>query len=252
MKKNTLIIILIVIIVILSAVILVNREEEIQEEEVQEEEDREEISLKQVVYGFLETPYKLGPLGEKEGEEIYRTDVFDCTTLVLVSVSNLHSNEISPEERMKEVNYYPPEEVSFENRLHFSTYRNKVSPFFEDITKKVGGDIAKEKDIVLNKEREEGRIIDIDWEKKITLNYIEKEDVSQIIHRLPLEVGVAFMMEEDEKIGLDIRHEGFLFEKENFVHASRNKGKVVEENFLDFLEETNYFGVIFFKINQKL
>ncbi len=111
------------------------------EEGMEKTEDNDEKELKEIVEGFLGTPYERGPLGEKDDEELYREDVFDCTTLVLVSVSKLHSNGLSPEEMIKRVNYFPTGEVSYENRLHFSTYRNKVLDFFEDITKKVAPDL---------------------------------------------------------------------------------------------------------------
>jgi hypothetical protein len=232
------------------------RQEEIsKKEDTIKEKDTEsktqEKSLKQIVYGFIGAPYELGPLGEGEGEKIYRTDVFDCTTLVLVSASKFFSNGASPEEIMKKANYYPSEEVSYETRLHFSSYRNQVSPFFKDITEQVGGEKTEEKTVVLNKNRgEEGRIINIDWEKEIILKYIKKENVSGIISQIPPEAGVAFIIDGDEEIGLDIRHEGFLFDRENLVHASEKKKKVTEDNFLELLEKSGYSGVIFFEIKR--
>jgi hypothetical protein len=230
-----------------------DEEEEAKKGEEIEDDTRINVeqakTLKQIVYGFLGAPYELGPLGEGEDERIYRTDVFDCTTLVLVNASKFNSNGASPEEMMTKANYYPAGEVSYENRLHFSTYRNKVSPLFEDITSDVGGERAKEKTVILNRERDkEGRLIEIDWEQEIKLAYIEKEDVPDIISRLPLEVGVAFIIEGDEEIGLDVRHEGFVFDREKLVHASSSRGEVFEEDFLDFLEKSNYSGVLFFKI----
>jgi len=238
-------------------------EAEDAEEEIVEAEDAEEEvviedeaekpeqikTLKQIVYGFLGAPYERGPLGEGDNEKLYRTDAFDCTTLVLVTASKFNSNGTSPEEMMKKVNYYPAGTVSYENRLHFSTYRNKVSPFFKDITSDVGGQKTKEKTVILNKERDkEGRLIDIDWQEEIRIKYIVKKDVPGIISYLPLEVGVAFIVDGDEKIGLDVRHEGFVFDREKLVHASSSRGEVFEENFLDFLEKSNYSAVLFFKI----
>ncbi len=224
-------------------------EEIVVEKEAADEEEKKEKTLKQIVYGFLGTPYELGPLGEGEDEEILRTDVFDCTTLVLVSAAYFASNGGAPEEMMKKANYYPSEKVSYETRLHFSSYRNQVSPLFKDITRKIGGEKTKQKKIILNREREEeGRIIDIGWEKEIVLEYIEKQDVPEIISELPSEAGVAFIVEGDEKIGLDIRHEGFLFDKKTIVHASSQKGEVSEDNFLELLINSHYDGVSFFII----
>jgi len=255
MSKNVKMLLIIVGVLVVAAVsilLLTSQEtDEVEPEERMEETKKEEKKeLKEIVEGFLGTPYERDPLGEKDDEELYREDVFDCTTLVLVSVSELHSNGLSPEEMIKRINYFPAEEVSYENRLHFSTYRNKVLDFFEDITKEVAPDLYKEEEVTLNKERdEEGRLIDIDWEEEIIISYLETEDVSQVIPKLPDEVGVAFLMNGDEEIGLDIRHEGFLFEGKDFIHASLNKGEVSKEDFLEFLEESDYDGVNFFKVD---
>ncbi len=228
----------------------VETEKESEEEAIEDTPIlKEEKSLKQITYSFLGTPYKRGPLGEKEGEKIYRTDVFDCTTFVLVVASKFNSNGNLPEEMIKQANYYPSDQILYENRLHFSSYRNQVSPLFRDITERVGREKTKTKQVILNKDRgEEGRIIGIDWEHEINLKYVKREDVPEIISFLPTETGVGFIVEGDEKIGLDVRHEGFLFNGEKLVHASSNKGKVFEEDFLNFLEKSNYTGIIFFEI----
>ncbi len=255
MDKRTIVITGIFLLVVVFIVIaFTTTDDSIMSPVVEEKETKqdEEKTLKEIVYGFVGTPYELGPLGEKQGEEIYRTDVFDCTTLVLVSVSKLNSNKKSPQEMMEQVNYYPFGQVSYENRLHFSTYRNKVSPFFKDITLDVGKEKTQQKQVVLNKKNNEGeRIIDIDWEKEITLNYIEKQDVPEISSNLPLEVGVAFIIDGDEEIGLDVRHEGFLFDRNNLIHSSNFEKEVVEVDFLNFIKESDYSGVVFFSIIKK-
>ncbi len=227
--------------------------EKIDPKEPKEAPEEEQSDLEKIVKGFLGRPYERGPLGEGENEEIYRADVFDCTTLVLVSVSKLHSNGLAPEEMIKKINYYPPGEVSYENRLHFSSHRNQVSDFFEDITRDIAPELYQEKKILLNKKREgKGRLIDIDWEKEITLPYIRKEDVSDMLSEIPPVAGVAFLVEGDEEIGLDIRHEGFLFEGKELLHASLSRGAVFKEDFLQFLENSDYDGVNFFYVLEKL
>ncbi len=205
-----------------------------------------EKTLEEIVISFLGAPYQRGPLGEKEDELLYRTDVFDCTTLVLISVSNLLVNDLSPEEMIEKVNYFPQGQVSYETRLHYSTYRNQVLDFFQDISQEIAPELYQEKQIILNKDR----LIDIDWEKEITLNYIKKQDVANIIAKLPSVLVVGFLVHGDEEIGLDIRHEGFLFNRTNFIHASAKTGKVIQENFLNFLHDSNYDGVTFFKVNE--
>ncbi len=247
--KKTLLIFLVFFLVAGTITFLVlEKESEDEPEEIKEAEEKS--SLQEIVEGFLGAPYERGPLGEGGDEALYREDVFDCTTLVLVSASNLHSNDLSPEEMIEKINYFPPREVSYETRLHFSTYRNKVSEFFEDITREVAPDLYKEKEVLLNKERpEEGRLIDIDWEEKIIIPYIKAEEIPQIVSELPEEAGVAFLIDGDEEMGLDIRHEGFLFSGEEFIHASLKNGKVFKEDFLGFLKESDYDAVNFFRVN---
>ncbi len=236
------IVLLLLIVLLFSSYLFFSKEDDVsQVNEVELKTDAEE--LKNIISGYLGTPYELGPLGEGPNESIYRDDVFDCTTLVLVSVSNLHSS--NPEEVIKEINYYPPGEVSYENRLHFSSYRNKVSDYFEDITAQAGGDFTKSKSILLNKED----LIDIDWKKQINLDYVNKEDASKVIKNLPQVAGVMFIKDGDEEIGLDVRHEGFIIDNQELVHASSTFGEVRRENFLDYLESSDYDAVNFYKIN---
>ncbi len=231
------------ILIVVSLGVLFTGEEENQQVVINQREEkvRDYDDLREVITGFVGTPYELGPLDE--GDNIYREDAFDCTTLVLVSVSNLHSD--NPEEKIKDVNYHPEGEVSYENRLHFSTYRNKINNYFSDITTEVGGEYVRRKDVVLNRDR----LIDIDWQKEITIDEIRSENVPGIVDNLPEIAGVMFMRDSNPDIGLDINHEGFVLDGEDLVHASPTHGQVHKEDFLSYLENSTYDSVAFFKIN---
>lgn len=209
---------------------------------------KEEKTIAEIANNFIGTPYKRNPLSEKENT-LYRTDYFDCTTFVLSVTAEKNSKNKTPEEVMLEINYYPPKNVSYENRNHFSTYRNKVSPYFNDITKEIGENYTKEEKIILNKGVNGKRIIDIDWEKEITIHYILAKDVEKILNNIPQEVGVGFVDTNRFKDGLDIVHEGLLFEGETLFHASSKQKKVVQENFLNYLKESNHGALLFYKIN---
>ncbi len=228
-----------------------NGEEEIiEEEEEVEEEDVEDVDgqlLRDIVLNYIGAPYGSDPMDDDEN--IYNNEEFNSTTLVLVSAADYHFPE-DPEEGMKQIHYYPPGEVSYENRLHFSTYRNQVSDYFSDITAEVGGELTESKEVVLNKEREDGRLLEIDWEEEITLEYIYVEDFLEVISELPEIAGVTFIVDGDEEIGLDVRREGLLLDGDRFVHSCSNQEEVIEENILDFLEDQDYDGVNFFKINE--
>jgi len=256
--KDIIIAILIVLLVVaLSYMFLgpedpeIPSEEEEEEEEIIDEEDGEEEveepTLREITRSFLGAAYGESPLDE---ENIYTEEAFNSTTLVLTVAANYHFPE-DPEEGMKKIHYYPPGEVSYENRLHFSTYRNKASEYFGDITREVGEDYVQTKAVVLNKERdEEGRLLDINWEEEIVLEYISVGDVEEILVNLPEVAGVTFIMDGDEEMGLDVRSEGLVLDGSDFVHAPRDEGEVIEEDFLIFLEDSDYGAVNFFEINE--
>ena len=225
--------------------------------ELKERFPSEEDRLWAISFLRLGTPYKLGCLGEEseiDPDPIFRTDFTDCTAFVLTNAALLCSQ--SAEEalaKMTQINYRS-EDVSFYNRLHFTTDRNDVSLFFKDITEQfIDSEFIEEREIVLNKKGKEGeRIIDIDWEKQETIKYISVEYCPEVfLKTLPPVLGVAFVREATIEQGLDVVHEGFLFEGEKFVHASSLKGEVVQVSFLDYLaqQKSKHFdGMIFFEI----
>ncbi len=216
----------------------------------------------------LDTPYQFGCLGEesaKDKDPIFRLDVTDCTAFVLTNVALLHSQRLEEaEEMMKFLNYRPEKnlktgeieyKITFENRLHFTTDRNISSPYFQDITEQVAGPSRiKKKKVILNKIEADGkRLINIDWEKEIVMKYIPNEYITkELLVELPETIGIAFVKEGDEEIGLDIRHEGLLFDGSILFHASLTQKKVVAVDFLNYYfgEDGNprFDGVILFEI----
>jgi len=218
--------------------------------------DKEE-RLKALALWRLGTPYKLGCLGEETGRDknpIFRTDVADCTVFVLTNVALLHAETLAEARDMMKFLNYRSEEITYENRLHFSTDRNEASPYFKDITHNfIEPEKIRQKEVVLNKTKEDGqRLIDIDWQKTITLKYIPYDYItSEFLQTLPVATGIAFVGENDSAIGLDIAHEGFLFDRKTLVHAVSDQGRVVKENFLDyyFVDQSipRFEGIILFE-----
>lgn len=215
--------------------------------------------LKALAILRLGTPYQLGCLGEESGRDkdpIFRLDATDCTAFILTNVALLHSQNLEEaKEMMRALNYRPDSEITFENRLHFTIDRNMTSPYFQDITAKtICSCSLKTIKLTLNKTRVDGtRLIDIDWEKEIVLKYIPNKYITQeLFGRLPLALGIAFVREGDVKIGLDVAHEGLLFDKEDFIHASSAQGEVVKVNFLDYYfdnsENARFDGIILFEV----
>ncbi len=236
--------------------------------ELQERFPNKAERLKAISILRLGTPYQLGCLGEGAGKDkdpVFRLDVADCTVFVLTNVALLHSTNLKEaEEMMMFLNYRPKKDsksgeikhkITFENRLHFTTDRNEVSPYFRDITEEYFCEsILRTKRVVLNKEKPNNRrLIDIDWEKETIIRYIPSQFITQeILRDLPKAIGIAFLRRGDEAIGLDVRHEGFLFNGSLFFHASSARGRVLVDDFFDyFLKESGslrFDGIILFKI----
>ncbi len=190
------------------------------------------------------TPYQLGCLGEESGRDkdpIFRLEVTDCTAFVLTTVALLHSQNLEEaKEMMKFLNYRPDSEITFESRLHFTTDRNEASPYFRDITGEgICGCKLKTKKVTLNKIKADGkRLIDIDWEKEIVMKYIPNQYITkELFDNLPKAIGIAFIKEGDEEVGLDVRHEGFLVDGELLFHATPVQEKVTAVDFFKY-----YFG----------
>jgi len=216
--------------------------------------------LKAISILRLSTPYQLGCLGEESGPDkdpIFRLDVTDCTAFVLTTTALLHSQNLEEaKEMMKFLNYQPNSEVTFENRLHFTTDRNAASPYFEDISGRfLCGCSLKQVQVTLNKIKPDGqRLINIDWEKEITIRYIPNQYITEeLFSSLPKDIGVAFLKKGDEEIGLDVRHEGILIDGKFLFHATSIQNKVIAEDFFDYYfkksQSPRFDGIILFKIN---
>lgn len=225
--------------------------------------------IKALSFLRLDTPYQFGCLGEGAGrtdpDPVFRLDVTDCTAFVLTNMALLNAQDVEQaEDNMKIANYrarinpktgQKEYQLSFEERLHFTTDRNNTSPLFEDITSNVvSSHKLKREEIVLNKIQEDGtRIININWQKQIEFVYIPNSALSkETLNRLPEATGVAFVKEDYFQLGLDVAHEGFLFDRSLLVHASSEQNKVVAVDFLNYYfgrQETSRFdGIIVFNL----
>ena len=228
--------------------------------ELQERFPNKAERLKALAVLRLDTPYQFGCLGEESGRDkdpFFRLDVTDCTAFILTNVALLRSQNLKEaEEIMKYLNYQPDSAITFENRLHFTTDRNMTSPYFRDITTDfIDNYKLKIAELTLNKIKEDGkRLIDIDWEKKMVIKYIPNRYITEtFLSGLSEAVGIAFIREGDERIGLDVRHEGFLFDNKVFFHASSAEEKVVAVDFFEYYFGKNsstprFDGIILFEI----
>lgn len=203
------------------------------------------------------TPYQRGCLGENKGRDkdsLFRLDVVDCTTLLLTNAAMVHAESyIEAEQNIVKANYRS-EEVSFENRFHFTVDRIRNSSYFYPLTElmAIPSEIEKHQ-VVLNKTSDGERLININWEKEITLRFIPSENVDkQLVSSLPESCGVAFVDKSMFKKGLDVVHEGILINRQFLIHADSVQGEVVKRNFLNWYfkqGQPKYDGMILFGIN---
>ena len=128
-------------------------------EEIQNRFPNTSDRLKALSILRLNTPYKVGCLGEESGRDddpIFRLDVADCTVFVLTNVALLHSQTVAEARGMMAIlNYQSDSDITFENRLHFTINRNEVVKYFKDITKQIGGLETEERQVILNEEIKE-------------------------------------------------------------------------------------------------
>jgi len=190
----------------------------------------------------LGTPYELGCLGEgtePDTDPLFRLDVTDCTAFVLTNTALLHSESLKEAREMMKLVNYRTGEIEFKNRLHFTSDRNEVSPFFEPITDSVAENNSRKVGVKLNKVRKDGtRLIDINWEREKEINYIPSENINEeIISSAPSPCGIAFVEEKKFQQGLDVVHEGILIDNQELFHASSAKQKVTKIDFMEY-----YFG----------
>ncbi|RMH58935.1 MAG: DUF1460 domain-containing protein [Candidatus Hydrogenedentota bacterium] len=211
---------------------------------------KEPLPRRVAAWAFLQvgTPYQGGALGEGTGldtDPMIRFDVTDCTILNLVSVSLAHSEVSSETEAIRIAGYRPGETVAFENRLHFTTDRLDVSPWFKDVTGRFRG--ARRHRVHLNRRRDGGRWIGIDWNRWRDVTYLPAEEAVSLFQDTdcPEVLGVGFTKRKILDDGLDMLHEGLLYRGETVVHASSRRGRVILEPFSKMVRR--YDGVVFFE-----
>ena len=189
----------------------------------------------------LDTPYEFKAIGDGSGFEprpFFRVDKTNCTAFILTNIALASaSNYQQAESLMAKLNYYPSQndsnDVSYENRVHFTSDRLLTSKYFELISTEIAH--PQELDtvrLVLNRRSNGSHLLPINWEKEIELPYIPKVFITKkFLQRLPAVCGVGIIQKELFSKGVVIAHEGFLFDGTDFIHASKDAHKVKQEDF---------------------
>ncbi len=215
----------------------------------------------------LDTPYEFKAIGDGSGFEpkpIFRVDKTNCTVFVLTNMALASAlNYQQAESLMTYLNYYPTagnkNQISYENRRHFTADRLLTSDYFELITTSIAQPMELDTvHLVLNRQDDGSPFLPIDWEKEIELPYIPKKLITrQFLERLPAVCGVGVIQKELFKKGIVIAHEGIIFNGKNFIHASKFTRKVVRQDFLRYsrkrklgTKEPVCDGIVFYLMKQ--
>jgi hypothetical protein len=217
------------------------------------------VDRRVAAWAFLQvgTPYRLGPLGEEvppDPDPLIAFDTSDCAVLNLVSAALAHAPDAGGERRAMALANYRRGEVSYVTRLHFTTDRLDASPYYRDITTRVGGSSCRERRVRLNHKADGGAWIPIDWTRTRRVAYLPIEVGPRFEGwcddgRLPAAVGVAFVREATLADGLDVVHESLLWKGRVILHASSRTGRVVTLPWSEFLSGPGrgYDGFVLFE-----
>ncbi|MBN1825312.1 MAG: DUF1460 domain-containing protein [Candidatus Eisenbacteria bacterium] len=200
----------------------------------------------------IHTPYRIGCLGEgrdPDRDPLFRLDETDCTVLVVTSAALLHAGSLEEAEGAIRRIHYRGGQPSYENRYHFTLDRITASPFFEEITARAAPDSLLEGITVrLNRDSAGGRLLPIDWEREVTIRYLPARRMNRTVAaRLPSACGIAFLRLANVPKGYLVAHEGILLDGDRLFHASSRAGRVVESPLFDYLENTGFDGLLFYR-----
>lgn len=196
---------------------------------------------------FLNTSYKKGTLtGSINNTEILTVNFeeVDCMTFIeYVEALRLSDDFTSFIKNLRFIRYFDGI-VDFTKRRHFFTDWNSLKTVF-NVTSGIGGVYTKRKFKELNKTEQEKKLIEGLPIKLREIDYIPISHIYNIISKLNSIFYCGFYT---SKKGLDVTHVGILIKRENSLvlrHASNNKGKVVDEPFLEYIKDKE--GIIIYK-----
>jgi len=206
-----------------------------------------EDRLMAIALDRIGTPYNLKAIGDGAGFDanpVFSISTTNCTAFILTSMALASAQTYQQAEKlMTYLNYYPSKNgenpITYQNRRHFTSDRLLNSPYFKLIT----DTISEQKDrqtikLMLNRQENGTHYLPIVWEKEVELEFIPRDKISStILQRLPRVCGVGIVRNELFAKGIIIGHEGLVFDGKYFVHASRDAGKVIKEDFYFYTQK---------------
>ena len=210
------------------------------------------------------TPYGIFCLGEESGfdqDPIIRFDTSDCTVHVLTTIALAEgSSWEQAKDEMINIHYKPDingnKKPTYKSRWHFTSDRLMYNPGTVDMTSRVVENKPLENiNIELNKKEDGSQFLDLDWTSKENISYISTKFVDySMLQKLPKICGVAFVKESYFNKGIVVAHEGYIINKVNLIHASREQKKTVNIDFMAYLinnGKPRFDGVIFYEIVER-
>jgi len=203
---------------------------------------------------FLGTDYKESTLiGDVSTPEVFVINLggVDCFTFIdyieamRLSGSEQISDSFSEfKDNLKKVRYRG--KVAFENRNHFFTDWQKFnSEFVGDVTEKIGGQKTKSIIKILNKKEDGTYFLQGIQPVEREIEYIPSRRVESPTDAIDDSV-ISKLKTGDyagiysERQGLDVSHVGIIIKERSSTylrHASSEKGKVIEQDFRDYISD---------------
>tara|TARA_B110000438_G_scaffold23435_1_gene21471 strand:- start:123 stop:974 length:852 start_codon:yes stop_codon:yes gene_type:complete len=207
-------------------------------------------------------PYELFCLGEEEGvdkDPIFRLDVSDCTVHILTSLASVQAQSWSGAKlKLIQIHYKANSSgksfPTYNSRWHYTSDRIEENPSTKNITNNlVLPEKLKNITITLNQKSNGKEFLDLNWKKSISINYIPSDKItSDIIKKLPVISGVAFVKKSYFDTGLIVAHEGMIINNKNIIHASSEYGKTVNMDFMEYYFRSDgelFDGVLFYSFH---
>lgn len=197
-------------------------------------------------WAFLQVgmPYELGPLGEEappDTQPVIEFKTTDCAVMNLTAAALAHAPDAGGERAAMALANYRDGAIAYASRFHFTTDRLDGSPYYRDITQRVGGSAVRHHAVTLNHRKDGSRWIPIDWERTRDVYYLPRSSASHFAAaydrgRIPAAMGVAFVETARMADGLDVVHESLLWKGRTLLHASSRTGRVVTLPLTQYLE----------------
>jgi len=217
------------------------------------------VGRRVATWAFLQVgmPYQLGPLGEgvpPDTDPVIEFRTTDCAVLNLVATALAHTQDAGGEVEAMALANYRGGAISYSTRYHFTTDRLDASPYYRDITQRIGGADCRRRRVALNRRADGSRWIPIEWSRTREVVYLPRALGTRFGRwykegRVPEALGVAFVQTSRMVDGLDVVHESMLWRGRTILHASSRTGRVVTMPWTDFLlgPGRHYDGFVLFE-----